>query len=280
MSRRHRAVKIAVAAATYVGLSLGSIIMVIPFVWMISSSLKTNVELFYFPPRWLPKHWLWQNYVEVFRSFPFAQFIVNSMKISTLSTLGQLLTCAMAAYCFARFRFPGRDVLFTILLSTMMVPGQVTMIPVFMVMRALGWVDTHYPLIVPSYCGGAFGTFLLRQFFLTIPNELEDAARMDGASRASIFWQIFLPLGKPALATLGLIAFMNNWNNLLGPVIYLQSRDKMTLSVGLALFKGQYTTKYNLLMAGALISVLPILIMFILAQKYFVQGITMTGIKG
>lgn len=269
-----------IAVASYVGLGLGLVIMVAPFVWMVFSSFKSRAELFYFPPRWLPRTWLWQNYVEVFHSFPFFNFIGNSFKVSVLSTIGQVLTCSMAAYCFARFTFPGRDLLFIILLSTMMVPGQVTMIPVFLIMRAFGWVDTHYPLIVPSFFGGAFGTFLLRQFFLTIPFELEDAARIDGATRFGIYWRIFLPLGKPALATLALLAFMNNWNNLLGPVIYLQTRSKMTLAVGLALFRGMYSTDYALLMAGSLISVIPLLILYALAQQYFVQGVTMTGIKG
>jgi multiple sugar transport system permease protein len=206
-------------------------------------------------------------------------FILNSTKIAVLSVIGQLLSCSMAAFCFARFEFPGRNALFMILLATLMVPGQVTLIPVFLVMRALGWVDTHYALIVPAWLGGAFGTFLLRQFFLTVPRELEDAARIDGASSFAIYSRIFLPLAKPALATLAVLGFMGSWNDLLGPVIYLQTRSKMTLPVGLALFKGQYVTEYALLNTGATISLIPILILFILAQNYFVQGLTMTGLK-
>jgi multiple sugar transport system permease protein len=192
----------------------------------------------------------------------------------------KLLSASFAAYAFARLKFPGRDFLFLTLLATMMVPDQVTVIPQFIIMRAVGWTDSHNALIVPRFLGSAFGTFLLRQFFLTIPDELEDAARVDGASRFSIYWRIFLPLAKPALATLAVFTFMGAWNDLTGPIIYLSSKSQMTLTVGLTMFRGVHETKWHLLMAGTVISILPILVVYAAAQKYFVQGITMTGIKG
>ena len=261
-------------------IGIGAMTMLLPFLWMVSSSLKTGADIFVFPPQWIPRPPVWSNYPETIAAMPFVNFVANSIKIASLATLGQLITCSMAAYAFARMEFPGRDLLFGILMAALMIPGQVTMIPIFLIMRSLGWVDTHLPLIIPYFCGGAFDTFLMRQFFLTLPKELEDAAMIDGCSRFAILWKIFVPLSKPALATLGVFTFMNHWNDLLGPVIYLTSFDKMTLPVGLAVFREQYNTQWNLLMAGALISVAPILVMYVCAQKYFIQGITMTGIKG
>lgn len=258
----------------------GAILMIVPFLWMLSSSLKTEGDVFIFPPEWIPNPVQWDNYPRTFEIVPFGQFGINSLNVAVLSTIGQLFSCSTAAYCFARLRFPGRDLLFLVLLATLMVPGQVTMIPIFLIMRALGWVNTLYPLIVPAFLGGAFGTFLLRQFFLTMPSELEDAARMDGAGDFGIYWRIFLPLSKPALATLGVFVFLSRWNDLLGPVIYLSDQNKMTIPVGLTFFQGEYSTAWNLLMAGSLISLLPILVLFAVAQRYFVQGIVMTGIKG
>jgi multiple sugar transport system permease protein len=266
--------------ASHLLLLLGCVVMALPFVWMFLSSLKTDPEIFVFPPRWLPETVHWSNYRAVMESMPFGWFIFNSFKISSLNMLGQLLSCSLAAYAFARIRFPGRETVFLMWLACLMIPGQVTLIPQYVLFRSFGWLDTHYPLIVPSYFGGAFGTFLLRQFFLTIPSELEDAARIDGCSRFGIYWRIFLPLAKPALATLGVFVFMSNWNNLLGPVVYLNSYEKMTLTVGLAFFRGQYTTQWALLMAGAVISVIPILLIYATAQQYFVRGVVLSGIKG
>jgi len=264
----------------YTVLSLIAVAMVVPFVWMISSSLKTPGQVFKFPPQWIPQDPKWSNYLEVMRAMPFSIFTFNSFKIAILSTFGQLLTCSLAAYAFARMRFPGREAIFMMLIATMMIPGQVTMIPVFLIMRFLGWTDSHRALIVPSYFGGPFGTFLLRQFFLSIPTELEDAARIDGCGRFGIYWRIFLPLSKPAIATLAIFSFMWHWNDLLGPVIYLSTLKKMTLTVGLTYFRGYYVTQWHLLMAGSLISIFPILFIYAIAQKYFVRGIIMTGLKG
>lgn len=265
--------------ALYALLLLIAFVMVLPFLWMLSSSLKPEGDVFLFPPEWVPTALQWDNYAQVFQAMPFALFTFNSFKIAILATLGQIVTCSMAAYAFARFRFKSRDTLFLILLATMMIPGQVTFIPVFIIMKTIGWVDTHQALIVPWWFGGAFGTFLLRQFFLTLPSELDDAAKIDGSGRLGILLRIILPLSKPALATLGIFVFMANWNDLFGPVIYLSSLPKMTLTVGLAQMHGLYQTQWNLMMAGALISVVPILALYVVAQQYFVQGIAVSGLK-
>lgn len=258
----------------------GCVAMALPFVWMVLSSLKGDSEIFIFPPGLLPKVPRWRNYIDVTQAMPFSSFVFNSFKISILGVIGQLLSCSMAAYAFARIKFPGREVFFGVLLATMMVPYQVTLIPRFLIFRQLGWLNTHRPLFVPAFFGAAFGIFLLRQFFMTIPSELEDAAVIDGCGRFGIYWRIFMPLSKPALATLTVFTFMGSWNNLLGPVIYLSTYKKMTLTVGLAYFRGQYHTQWALLMAGAVISIVPILILYIAAQRYFVRGVVLSGLKG
>ncbi|MGI6209714.1 MAG: carbohydrate ABC transporter permease [Anaerolineae bacterium] len=257
-----------------------SLVMALPFIWMVLSSLKAQPEIFIFPPRWLPRTPLWSNYIEVTRAMPFTWFTYNSLKIAFLNVIGQVLSASLAAYAFARLRFPGREAMFLTWLGCMMIPGQVTLIPQFILFRSFGWLDTHLPLVIPSFFGSAFGTFLLRQFFMTIPMELEDAAIVDGCSRFRIYWNIMMPLAKPALATLAVFTFMGSWNNLLGPVIYLTTYKKLTLPVGLAFFRGQYGTEWALLMAGATISVIPIIILYMVAQQYFVQGVVMSGIKG
>jgi multiple sugar transport system permease protein len=259
---------------------LGAVAMVIPFLWMLSTSLKSQGSAMAYPPEWLPEPVQWRNYIDVVRSFPFAAFALNSTKISMLGTAGQIITTSMAAYAFARMKFPGRNLLFILLLATLMIPGQVTMIPTFILFNSLGWVNTHYPLFVPAWFGGAFGTFLIRQFFLTVPQDYSDAAAIDGAGHFRIFTAIFLPLAKPVVATLALFTFMAHWNEFLLPVIYLTDQKKMTLTVGLSTFRQQYNTLYHYLMAGTLLSIIPILILFVVLQKYFVRGIVMSGIKG
>jgi multiple sugar transport system permease protein len=266
----------------YVCLSLVALLMVGPFLWMLATSLKSAGEMYAFPLRLIPHDISAESYGEVIRRMPFLLFVFNSFKISSLATIGQVLSCSLAAYAFARMKFRGKEVIYFILLATMMIPSQVTMIPVFIIMKFVGWIDTHYALFVPAFFGGAFGTFLLRQFFSTIPQDLEDAAKIDGCGRFRLYWQIFLPLSKPAIATLAVFSFMGYWNDLLNPVIYLSSLEKMTLTVGLATLQGAEGTmlRYNVVMAGAVISVLPILAIYIAAQKWFVRGITMTGLKG
>ena len=265
---------------SYLLLLLLTVVMGLPFLWMVSSSFKSEGYIFIYPPQWIPNPFRWQNYIDLTQEMPFVLFFYNSTKIALLATFGQLLTCSLAAYAFARFHFPGRDLLFTILLATMMVPFQVTMIPVFITMHRLNLLDTHFALWGPAFLGGAYGTFLLRQFFLTLPTDLEDAAQIDGCGRFGIWWRIFLPLSKPALTTLGIFVFMGNWNDLLGPVLYLSTKAKMTLTIGLAMLFHQWgATPWNLVMAGSVVMVLPILLIYALGQKYFVQGIVTTGLK-
>jgi multiple sugar transport system permease protein len=259
---------------------LGAVAMVLPFLWMLSTSLKSQGEAMVYPPRWIPNPILWSNYVDVVQSFPFTIFALNSVKIALVGTVGQLISTSLAAYAFARMNFPGRNLLFILLLSTLMVPGHVTMIPTFILFNALGWVNTHYPLMVPAWFGGAFGTFLIRQFFHTVPKEYSDAAAIDGAGHGAIFARIYVPLAKPVLATLALFTFMNHWNEFLLPVIYLTDPEKLTLTVGLSTFRQQYSTLYHYLMAGTLLSIIPIFVLFVLLQKYFVRGIVMSGLKG
>lgn len=254
--------------------------MVGPFLWMVSTSMKEQGDIFRYPPQWIPDAFNLKNYGRIMEVLPMGRMLLNSFTIAVCATLGQLCSCALAAYAFARMRFRGKTVLYFVLLATMMVPAQVTMIPVFLIMKFLGWIDTLSALIVPAFFGGAFGTFLLRQFFSTIPVDLEDAARIDGCGRLRILWSIVLPLSKPALATLALFTFMTYWNDLLGPVIYLSSVEKATLTIGLANLQSDVmTTRYDLLMAGSVLSVLPIVILLILGQRWFIRGIAMTGLK-
>ena len=265
----------------YAGLSAILAITAVPFLWMVFGAFKTEIQLFEYPPRLLPDPWTVKNFPQLFAAIPFGHMFFNSWEISILATLGALISSAMAAYAFARLKFWGRNQLFIVMLATMMVPAQVTMIPVFIIMHRLGWIDTHLPLIVPNWMGWAFGIFLMRQFFLQISSEMEDAAKIDGANAFQIFLRLFVPLSKPVLATLAVFAFLFTWNDLLGPIIYLTTQEKMTLTVGIATFKGFNRSRFDLLMAGATISVIPILVMFVVAQKYFVRGITISGgLKG
>lgn len=267
-------------AVRYLLLISAALLMVGPFLWMLLTSMMTQEEIFRTPQQLLPAEISFRNYREVTRVLPFGTMFLNSATIALCATVGQVCSCALAAYAFARMKFRGRTVLYIILLATMMVPAQVTMIPVFLIMKSLGWIDTLYALIVPAFFGGAFGTFLLRQFFSTIPRDLDDAAQIDGCGKFRILWSIILPLSKPALVTLALFTFMTYWNDLLGPVIYLSSVEKATLTIGLAnLQSGPMSTRYDLLMAGSMLSVIPILILFVFGQKWFVGGVTMTGLK-
>jgi ABC-type glycerol-3-phosphate transport system permease component len=258
----------------------GAVAMVLPFLWMLSTSLKSQGATASYPPVWIPRPAQWHNYVDVVQEFPFGAFAANSLKIASLGTIGQLVSTSLAAYAFARMSFPGRNLIFFLLLATLMIPGHVTMIPTFILFNALGWVNSHYPLIVPAWFGGAFGTFLVRQFFLTVPPDYSDAAAIDGAGHLRILTSLYVPLAKPVLATLALFTFMNHWNEFLLPVIYLTDQDKMTLTVGLSSFRLQYNTLYHYLMAGTLLSIVPIFVLFVILQKYFVRGIVMSGIKG
>ena len=250
-----------------------------PFIWMLLTSVKDIGDIFVYPPKWLPSKFHFENYVRAFQAAPFGRYYLNSLIVACTVTLGQLITCSMAAYAFARLQFKGRDVLFYIFLGTMMIPYQVTMIPSFMVLYWLGWVDSYQAMIVPGLAS-AFGTFLLRQFFLTIPKELEEAAYIDGCGKFRVLWQIIIPLSKPALATLAIFTFMGTFNDFIWALIVVNSDHLRTVQLGLAIFRDRYITDWDLLMAGSVMATLPILIVFFFAQKYFIKGITLSGIKG
>jgi multiple sugar transport system permease protein len=274
MARRIRTI------ARYILLTVIGAVMVGPFLWMVSTSMMDQQDIFRVPPQWIPRQIHLKNYRAIMEVLPLGTLLLNSFTIAICATIGQLCSCSLAAYAFARMKFRGNTVLYFVLLATMMIPAQVTMIPVFLIMKFLGLIDTLYALIVPAFFGGAFGTFLLRQFYATIPTDLEDAARMDGCGKFRILWSIVLPLSKPALATLALFTFMTYWNDLLGPVIYLSSVENATLTMGLAnLQSGVMVTRYDLLMAGSVLSVLPILLLLIIGQRWFVKGIATTGLK-
>jgi ABC-type glycerol-3-phosphate transport system permease component len=270
-----------VKVLVYVLLVVGAASMLLPFVWMVSTSLKEPGNVMRIPPQWVPIPPRWQNYPDLLKELPFHLLFLNSLKIALLSVTGALLANSMGAFAFARVRFPGRDAIFMVLLATMMIPGTVTLIPVFMIMKTLGWLDTHYPLIVPAYFGGAFGTFFLRQFFLGLPQDFVDSARIDGCRFLGIYWRIFLPLAKPALATLAIFSFMGSWNDLISPLIYISNISKMTLPLGLAILRGgiRAPSHYTLVMAGAMIAVTPMLVLFFSAQRYFVQGVVRSGLR-
>lgn len=257
-----------------------SVIFLLPFLWMLSTSLKDGGDIWLYPPRWIPNPIVWSNYTEAMKAAPFLTYSLNTVKITALVIIGTMVSCALVAYGFARGRFVGKNVLFLVLLSTMMIPYPVTLVPVFMLYRHLGWINTHLPLIVPAYFGSPFFIFLLRQFFMTIPRDLDDAARIDGCSSLQIFYQIMLPLAKPVLVTIAVFTFIGTWNDFLAPLIYLNSREMFTLALGLANFQGMFKTDWNLMMAASVMVMLPCLTLFFIAQKYFVEGITVTGMKG
>jgi len=267
-------------AIVYALLAFGAFLFIMPFVWMISTSLKPNDQIFSLPPKWIPNPVMWHNYPESFTYFPFPRYLRNTLVIVFLSTASVILSSSLIAYGFSRLRFPGRNALFYLLLATMMLPAQVTMVPIFLLFRNLGWVDTFLPLIVPLLFGYPFFVFLLRQFFLTIPQDLIDAARIDGCSELDIWWRIVMPLSKPALATVAIFSVMMAWNDFLAPLIYLNSESKKTVALGLQQFYSFHGTEWALLMASSVMMVLPIVVVFFFAQKYFVRGITLTGMKG
>ncbi len=274
-----KAQKILLDIFTYVMVILGVILFAGPFAWMISTALKLPADQY--TRTLLPDPASLINFKDLFTKLPdFPRQMLNSFTLAAITTIGQLLTCAMAAFAFAVVKFRGRNFLFTLLLITYIIPFQVTLIPNFIIFSKLGLVGTQIPLWLPAFLGGAFGTFLIRQYFLTIPREFAEAARMDGASLFQIFWGLYLPLAKPALAALGLFTFLGSWNDLLHPLIYLPTNQKLTtISIGLALFQTQYGGRWTILMAGTLISVLPIVILFFFTQKQFIEGIALSGVK-
>ena len=281
MPRERMAVKI----AAYLLLTLGGITMILPFLWMLSTSLKSYSSVFIFnlaDIRWIPDPLYLKNYIDVWKVVPFAKFYLNSIIVTSAVTLGQVATSSLAAYAFARLQFPGRDKIFFAYLATMMIPGSVTMIPVFALMRTFGWIDSYKALIIPAIFT-AYGTFLLRQFFMTLPRDLEDAAKIDGCSLWGIFWTVTLPLSKTAIATLTIFVSLGNWVSFMWPLLVTNSIDKRTLPIGLAYFQELYQyaqPDWGLLMAGSLITMIPVIIIFLFNQRFFIEGIKLTGMKG
>lgn len=256
-----------------------AVVFVIPFLWMVSTSLKSQPDLVQIPPRWIPDPIMWENYAKAWTAEPFNTFLANTIVYTFLATTGLLVSSSLVAYAFARLEFPGRKTLFILVLSTVMLPSQVTLIPQYILFRELGWLDTLKPLIVPTFFGSAIYIFLMRQFFLTIPAELDEAALMDGANRWDIFARIIMPLSKPIAVTIIAFSFVSHWNDFFGPLIYLDRPDSMTLAVGLLLFKGDVDTLFHLLMAASVIVLVPVVVVFFVAQRYFVTSITMTGLR-
>lgn len=266
---------------TFALLLAGAVLMIIPFVWMISTSLKPSTDVLTLPPRLIPKVPTLSAYQDVASSFPIWRVLFNSLFVATVTTLGQLVVSSMAGYAFARFRFWGREPLFLAFLTTLMVPFAVTMTPLFIIVKTLGWTNSYFGLIVPAMFS-AFGVFLMRQFFLALPTELEEAATLDGSSTLNTFWRVMLPLAGPALATLAIFSFMASWNNFLWPLLIVSDQKLMTLPLALATLQGIYPgqTQWNLIMAGTVITVAPMILLFLLAQRWVVEGVTSSGIKG
>ena len=261
-------------------LSIGALMMIFPFVWMILTSLKDLSQAFIIPPKWIPDPFVWSNYPASLQALPFGRAYFNSFYISFIVVGSTLFTASMAAYAFAKIRFPGSELVFLMFLATMMVPGQVTIIPLYLIMQQLGWVNTHLSLIVPGALFNAFAVFLLRQFIRGIPKELEEAAIVDGANRWRIYWSIILPLLVPAMSALGIFLFLGSWNNYFTPLIFLSDPNLFTVPLMLDQFKGQYTVDWTLLMAGSAIAVIPVLIVYLIGQRQIIEGITLTGLTG
>jgi len=262
-------------------LIVGSVAMLFPFAWMVVSSLKSQEKVFVFPPEWIPNPVVWHNYVEALIYKPFYLYIFNTLIIVVLNEIAILLSSSFVGYGFARINFPGRDFWFTIVLATLMVPFFALMVPQFIIFTKLGWIDTFLPLTFPYFFGGgAFNIFLFRQFFRSLPEELADAGRIDGCSEFGIYWRIMMPLCKPALATVGVFTFLNAWNDFLGPLLYLRTDSHFTVSIGLATFRSIMNTRWDLLMAASTAMVVPIVVLFFFAQRYFIQGIVLSGLKG
>jgi multiple sugar transport system permease protein len=280
--RSRRAVQRTIGAVlVYAALCLLGLLVAMPFLWTLTTALKQPGTTYVFPPEWIPSPATLRNFPRVLDLIPFWTFLRNSLIVSTVAVFGEVLSASLVAYGFARFRFPGRNVLFILVLATMMIPYPVTIVPSFILFRQLGWIDTFLPLTVPAFLGPAFSVFLLRQFFLTINRELDDAAKLDGASEIRIFWEIVLPLSKPALATIAVISFVANWNDFLNPLIYLNDSDKYTLALGINFLRQarSVVTDPAIQMAGAIMYVLPPVVLLFAAQRYFVEGIVTTGMK-
>ncbi len=262
--------------------TIGALFMMLPFFWMLSAAVKRREDIFVLPPIWIPEEILWQNFVDVWTQVPMAQAYVNSLKIAGLVTIFTLLTSSLAAYAFAKIEFPGKRISFATLMATIMIPSQATLIPVYILMSRIGWIDTHWPLIVPPALTNAFGVFLLRQFFMGVPDDLIDAARIDGANPFQIYLRVAIPIIRPAIMTLAIFTFLGNWNAFLTPLIYINSKELWTVPLLIANFQDAYgvETEWGLLMAASSLALIPVLIVYVSAQRYFIEGVALTGLKG
>lgn len=256
------------------------LLFVAPFLWLVSTSLKTDSQLFTLPPEWIPHPFAWSNYPRATRYIPYFLYLANSLYVTIFVMLGTVASCSLVAYGFARIRWPGRDALFVLVLGSLMIPTEVVLIPQYVLFRHLEWVNTFNPLTVPSLTGSPVFIFLLRQFYLTIPEELSAAAKVDGASELQIYWHVILPLARPALTVVAILTFVSQWNSFLGPLIYLNDERLYTLALGMYGFFSAHGAEWSLLMAAAVIMVLPVIIMFFVFQRSFIEGITITGLKG
>jgi len=264
----------------HIGLIAVGLLFALPFVWLVATALKPDAQIFQIPPVWIPHPAHWENFIKAVNYIPFGQYTWNTLRICLLTSIGTVVSCTLVAYSLAKISWRGRNLVFYSLFVTMLLPSQVTMIQTFAIFKWMGWIGTILPLTVPAFFGNAFYIFLLRQFFLTIPNELSDAARIDGCSEFQIFWKIMLPLVKPAITTVALFTFIGSWNDFLGPLLYLNDERTYTLSLGLERFISQHGAEWSMLMAASTIMTLPIIVLFFFAQKTFIQGVTLTGIKG
>jgi multiple sugar transport system permease protein len=268
------------AVLSHVALLTIGVFFALPFYWLVSTSLKPDAQILAMPPVWVPHPVRWDNFPRALRYVPFLLYTWNTLRICVLNVLGTVLSCSLVAYSLAKIRWRGREWVFYSLLATMILPGQVTMIPTFTIFKALHWIGTILPLVVPSFFGNGFFIFLLRQFFLTLPSELSDAARIDGCSELGILLRVIMPLARPALATVGLFTFIGCWNDFLGPLLYLNDESAYTLAIGLQRFVSQHGAEWSMLMAASTVMTLPIVVIFFFAQRTFIQGVTLTGIKG
>jgi ABC-type glycerol-3-phosphate transport system permease component len=276
----HRGRRLLWAVLVYAVLILLSALVLLPVLWMLSTALKPQSQIFAFPPIYVPHPVVWSNFVDALTSEPFALYARNTMFLVVVNVIGQVVSCTLIAYGFARLRFPGRNVLFMIMLATLLIPDQITMIPLFILYRTFGWVGTYYPLTVPAFFGNAFFIFLLRQYMMTLPYELDEAARIDGCSTWQILYRILLPLCFPPLTIIVVYTFTNVYNDFLGPLIYISDPNMFTLAIGLADFVGRYSSQWNYLMAASLIILLPLLVTYYFAQRYLIGGIAAFGLKG
>lgn len=275
-----RKLSTAETVVTYLVILVGAVGLMFPFAWMLSTSLKPLDEVYSYPIIWIPSQIVFENYIDVFKKVPFARYLWNSFVLSVLGIIGNMSGSSLAAFSFARLRYPGRTLFFIMMLSTMMVPVWVTMVPTFIMFSRLGWLDTYLPILLPAYFAVPFFTFLMRQFFLSVPVEIEDSARIDGCSSFGVFFRILMPLSIPALATVAIFSFFFYWNDLLGPLIYLRSQLKFPVAMGIASFQSEQYANFALMMAAATMALAPMLVVFFFTQRLFIQGVVITGVKG